>query len=130
MVTTTLTSQHLSKLLHPLFGSIPSSLYRAHTERASFVAAFIILQAVIARHSPGDGRISIINPLVAFSSSLYAIPLMIRSLAVVGGDHLGPAWGTVLPLLILGSLVAMAGLWLVMASVVCDMDFIQRCFLG
>lgn len=118
-VITTATSSHLPQLLHPLFGSIPSSLCQPHAERASFVAACIILRAALAGRSNADVQYSIINPLVAFSSSLYAVPLMIRPLAVLGGDNLGPTWGPLLPLLILGTLVNIAGLWLVLVSVVC-----------
>lgn len=114
---TILLSQHLSRFLHPLFGSIPSGLYRAHAEQAAFVFAFILLQAAMARSPAQNGRYSMGNPLMAFSSSLFAIPLIDRSLAVIGGDYLGPRWGALLPLLTLGTLLDVSGLWLTLACV-------------
>jgi hypothetical protein len=124
-ITSTFTTQHLSKLLHPLFGSIPSELYSSEAYRTSIVSAALLVAALGGRrkyssdsHAPAYSDQSLCNFIGAYGIALCTVPLLGRGLAVTAGDWLGPKYGPVLPLLLLGFAVNVTAMWTMVNAMV------------
>lgn len=116
LAATVFTLDALPPLLHPLFGGIPTRLYlgtvRSLTMFAGGGAAFLLLEGAL-RFGQGS---SLEAPMTAFALSLFAVPFLVRSLAVAGGQAWGPRYGPVAPLSVLHVGVTASGLW---AAMVC-----------